>query len=118
MLVLFSFMPSVWNFRIYKEKDDTWNPLIALFFWGFLFCFSLQENPDHVLVGRDPPDFDPEDNKPLPRKLPKYESFAYYLGRDYKERLPDIQGKVDLLIIPAPQEVPISYLEFHLWRFT
>lgn len=80
-----------------------------------MLCFSplaqnadqttgVQDKSEGLFWGRDPPDFDPEDNKPLPRKLPKYESFAYYLGNDLAEQLPKIAGKVDILIVaPFPE---------------
>lgn len=65
---------------------------------------GVQDKSEGVFVGRDPPDFDPDDDKPLPRKVPKYESFAYYLGNDLAEQLPKIAGKVDILIVaPLPE---------------
>lgn len=68
---------------------------------------NFQDKSDGVYVGLDPPDFDPEDNKPLPRKLPKYSSFAYYLGNDVAQRLPEIDRRVDILVVQPPLEVRV-----------
>ena len=61
-------------------------------------------------MSQNPPDFDPLDNIPLPPLPPKFGSFAYYLGSDFPQRLPQLQGKVDLLVVSPPEEVSILSL--------